>query len=76
MIYVERPALGEADAALVLVHGRGAGEHDLMGLFDALDRATAPRLLPRGPSPSARRCWYAVHGVSFDPQTFAEGSPP
>ncbi len=32
-----RPAAGEPEGALVLVHGRGADENDLFGLLDALD---------------------------------------
>ena len=34
---LERPAAGEAKGALVLLHGRGADEHDLFPLLDALD---------------------------------------
>ena len=33
----ERPAAGEPEGALVLLHGRGADEHDLFPLLDALD---------------------------------------
>ena len=33
---MERPAAGEPAGALVLLHGRGAGEHDLVPLLDAL----------------------------------------
>ena len=35
--YAERPAAAEPEGAFVLVHGRGANEYDLLGLFDALD---------------------------------------
>ena len=50
MIYVERPARGEAEAAFVLVHGRGASEHDLVGLFDLLDpERRLHGYSPRGP---------------------------
>jgi len=77
VIYVERPAAGEAEAALVLVHGRGAGEHDLVGLFDALDpERRLHGYSPRGPLslPPGGAHWYAVHRVGFpDPDTFAEG---
>src|SRR5919204_362389 len=44
------PAAGEAEGALVLLHGRGVDEHDLFPLLDALDPER--RLLgatPRGP---------------------------
>ena len=34
---IERPAAGEPQGALVLLHGRGADEHDLFPLLDALD---------------------------------------
>jgi predicted esterase len=32
-----RPPVGEPEGALVLLHGRGADEHDLYPLLDALD---------------------------------------
>ena len=48
--YLERPAAGEAECAFVLVHGRGASEHDLFGLFDALDpERRFHGYSPRGP---------------------------
>jgi phospholipase/carboxylesterase len=34
---LERPAAGEPEGALVLLHGRGADENDLLPLLDALD---------------------------------------
>jgi phospholipase/carboxylesterase len=75
--FAERPAAGEAEGAFVLVHGRGASEHDLLGLFDALD---PDRRLhgysPRGPLslPPGGAHWYAVPRVGYpDPTTFAEG---
>ena len=37
LVYEERPAAGEAAGLLVLHHGRGADEHDLLGLADVLD---------------------------------------
>jgi phospholipase/carboxylesterase len=77
MIYVERPAEGEAEAAFLLVHGRGASEHDLVGLFDALDpERRLHGYCPRGPLslPPGGAHWYAVPRVGFpDPVTFAEG---
>jgi len=33
----ERPADGDALGALILHHGRGTDEHDLLGLADVLD---------------------------------------
>jgi len=77
MIYVERPAAGEAEAAFVLVHGRGASEHDLLGLFDVLDpERRLHGYCPRGPLslPPGGAHWYQVYRVGFpDPATFAEG---
>ena len=37
MIVRERPPAGEPAGALVLLHGRGADEHDLFPLLDVLD---------------------------------------
>jgi phospholipase/carboxylesterase len=77
MIYVERPAEGEAEAAFVLVHGRGAGENDLVGLFDALDpERRLHGYSPRGPLslPPGGAHWYAVPRVGYpDPETFQVG---
>ena len=58
-----RPAAGEPEGALVLFHGRGADEHDLVPLLDALDPER--RLLgvtPRGPLslPPGGAHWYVV----------------
>lgn len=74
---LERPAAGEPAGALVLLHGRGADEHDLFALLDALDPER--RLLgytPRAPLalPPGGAHWYAVPRVGFpDPATFREG---
>lgn len=77
MIYAERPAEGPADGALVLVHGRGANEHDLVSLLDALDpERRLHGYCPRGPFsfPPGGAHWYAVPRVGFpDAETFAEG---
>jgi phospholipase/carboxylesterase len=73
-----RPAAGEAEGALVLLHGRGADEHDLFALLDLLDpRRRLLGITPGGPhthlAPGGRH-WYAVPRVGFpDPETFAEG---
>jgi phospholipase/carboxylesterase len=72
---LERPAAGEPEGALVLFHGRGADEHDLYPLLDALDperRLTG--YTPRGPLalPPGGAHWYIVPRVGFpDPDTFA-----
>jgi phospholipase/carboxylesterase len=70
-----RPAAGSPAGALVLLHGRGADEHDLFPLLDLLDPER--RLLgvtPRGPLslPPGGAHWYAVRQVGFpDPNTFS-----
>jgi phospholipase/carboxylesterase len=70
----ERPAAGEALGALVLLHGRGADEHDLFPLLDALDpdrrlhgyTPRAPLSLPPGGAH-----WYIVPRVGYpEPETF------
>ena len=70
-----RPTTGDPDGALVLLHGRGADEHDLVPLDDALDPGRrlvgvtpgAPLRLPPG-----GRHWYRLHQIgSPDRETFA-----
>jgi phospholipase/carboxylesterase len=61
-----RPAAGEPEGALVLFHGRGADEHDLFPLLDALDRER--RLVgatPRAPLslPPGGAHWYVLGGI-------------
>jgi phospholipase/carboxylesterase len=69
-----RPARGDPEGGLVLLHGRGADEHDLFPLLDLLDRER--RLLgatARGPLslPPGGAHWYVVRQVGFpDPDTF------
>jgi phospholipase/carboxylesterase len=69
-----RPAAGAPDGALVLLHGRGADEHDLFPLLDILDPER--RLLgatARGPLslPPGGAHWYVVRRVGYpDPDTF------
>jgi phospholipase/carboxylesterase len=59
---------------LVLTHGRGADEHDLLPLADMLDPARRLHaVLPRGPLrlPPGGAHWYAVHEIGRpDPGTF------
>ncbi len=59
---------------LVLTHGRGADEHDLLPLADMLDPARRlVAVLPRGPLrlPPGGAHWYAVHEIGRpDPGTF------
>ena len=77
MTFAERPANGDAAGALVLFHGRGADEHDLVPLLDALDpERRLDGYCPRGPLalPPGGAHWYAVQCVGYpDPATFAEG---
>ncbi len=76
LTYVERPAAGAAQGLLVLHHGRGTDEQDLIGLADILDPARrlhvvcprAPLALPDSPGYH----WYLVPRVGHpDPDTFA-----
>lgn len=69
-----RPAAGEPVGALVLIHGRGADEHDLEPLADMLDPERRLAVyLPRGPLalPPGGAHWYIVREVGFpDAATF------
>jgi len=63
---LERPAEGEPAGTLVLLHGRGADEHDLYPLLDALDPERRLRgLTPGGPLalPPGGRHWYRLGGI-------------
>ena len=70
----ERPAAGEPLGTLVLLHGRGADEHDLYPLLDALDPKRNLRgLTPRGllALPPGGAHWYRLAGIPTpDPATF------
>jgi phospholipase/carboxylesterase len=72
---VREPA-GEPEGALVLLHGRGADEHDLVPLLELLDPQR--RLLaftPRGPLalPPGGAHWYIVPRVGYPhSETFHE----
>jgi phospholipase/carboxylesterase len=73
--HLERPAEAEAEGLLVLHHGRGADERDLLGLADVLDPGRRLRVVtPRAPltlpgSPGYH--WYLVPRVGYpDPETF------
>jgi phospholipase/carboxylesterase len=72
-----RPAEGEPQGALVLLHGRGADEHDLFGLLDVLDpERRLVGMTPRGPLslPPGGAHWYIVREIGYpDPATFLPG---
>lgn len=72
--YRERPAAGDPEGTLVLIHGRGADEFDLVPLLDALDpERRLLGLTPRGPLvlPPGGAHWYVVREIGYpDPATF------
>lgn len=70
-----RPAAGEPAGAIVLLHGRGTDEHDLLPLIDLLDpERRLVGITPRAPlqlAPGGNH-WYVVRRVGFpDQRTFA-----
>ena len=71
---LERPSAGEPEGSLVLLHGRGADEHDLHPLLDALDpERRLHGVTPRGPHslPPGGAHWYRLGGIPTpDPDTF------
>jgi phospholipase/carboxylesterase len=74
LTYATRPAAGDPEGLLVLIHGRGTNEFDLLPLGDALDPERRLTVVsPRAPFtlPPGGAHWYAVHRVGFpDPATF------
>ena len=75
LTFQERPAAGDAAGLLVLHHGRGADERDLLGLGEMLDPGRrlhvvtprAPLTIPGWPG----HHWYVVPRVGYpDPDTF------
>jgi phospholipase/carboxylesterase len=75
LVHLERPAAGDPEGLLVLHHGRGTDERDLLGLAGALDPDARLRVVtPRAPlqlpgSPGYH--WYLVPRVGYpDPDTF------
>ena len=71
-----RPAAGTPQGALILLHGRGADEHDLHGLLDIFDPdRRLVGLTPGGPLslPPGGRHWYVVPRVGFpEPESFSK----
>jgi len=77
LVYRERPASGPAEGLLVLHHGRGSDENDLLGLADVLDPQRRLHVVtPRGPLTLPGwpgNHWYMVPRVGYpDPETFHE----
>ncbi len=75
LVYEERLAVGEAEGLLVLHHGRGSDERDLLGLADVLDpRRRLHVVTPRAPlrlPGSPGNHWYLVPRVGHpDHDTF------
>ena len=75
LVHRERPAAGEAAGLLVLHHGRGADEQDLLPLADVLDPERRLHVVtPRGPLQLPGwpgHHWYVVPRVGHpDPGTF------
>lgn len=75
LVFEERPAAEDPSGLLILHHGRGTSEQDLMPLADALDPQQRLHVVaPRGPLelPGAPGYhWYTVPRVGHpDPQTF------
>jgi len=75
LLIAERPAAGEPAGLLVLHHGRGADERDLLALGDVLDPTqrlliVSPRA-PLQPPGSSGYHWYLVPRVGYpDPPSF------
>lgn len=74
LIHRVRRSRVEPEGALVLFHGRGADESDLLPLLDLLDpEQRLVGVCPRGPLslPPGGAHWYMVERVGFpDPSTF------
>jgi phospholipase/carboxylesterase len=75
LFHLERAASGDPEGLLVLHHGRGTDESDLLGLADLLDPERRLQVVtPRAPlqlpgSPGYH--WYLVPRVGYpDPETF------
>lgn len=77
LTYRERPADGEAQGLLVLHHGRGTSEQDLLPLADVLDPQRRLHVVtPRAPlqlAGSPGYHWYRVPSVGYpDPDSFRD----
>jgi len=69
-----RPAAGEPEGALVLLHGRATDENDLFPLLDVFDpERRLVGITPGGPLalPPGGRHWYALRKLGYPPpETF------
>jgi phospholipase/carboxylesterase len=68
--HIVRPAEGEPEGALVLLHGRGADERDLFPLLDVLDpERRLVAATPRGPLalPPGGAHWYVLGELGYPP---------
>ncbi|HEV2768610.1 MAG TPA: phospholipase [Solirubrobacteraceae bacterium] len=68
LAHVVREPAGVPEGALILLHGRGADEHDLHPVLDVLDPdRRLVGLTPGGPLslPPGGRHWYVVERVGF-----------
>jgi phospholipase/carboxylesterase len=73
LVYRERPSAGDPAGLLVLHHGRGADEQDLLGLADTLDPQRRLHVVtPRAPlAIGGGYHWYVVPRVGYpDHDTF------
>jgi phospholipase/carboxylesterase len=74
LVHLVRESAREPAGALVLLHGRGADERDLVPVLDVLDPERRLVGLTPGaplPGPGGGRWWYQVPRVGFpDPGTF------
>jgi phospholipase/carboxylesterase len=75
LVHRIRPATGTPAGALVLLHGRGADEHDLVPLLDALDpERRLVGITPRAPLslPPGGAHWYVTRELGYpDTSTFS-----
>ena len=77
LTFQERPATGDPAGLLVLHHGRGADDHDLLGLGEMLDPGRQWHVVtPRAPLDiGGGYHWYLVPRVGYpDPRTFHAAS--
>ncbi|MEA2286700.1 MAG: phospholipase/carboxylesterase [Solirubrobacteraceae bacterium] len=76
LVHRVRPAAGEPEGAMVLLHGRGADENDLFPFFDILDpERRLVGVTPGGPLflPPGGRHWYIVPRVGYpEPRSFLD----